>query len=90
MVSRRQFLTVAGAGALGIAAQRALATSDNHAPTRIPAREGATAVPAVNGRVVVVGGGMGGATAARFLKLWGGAQLQVILIEKNLSYTSNI
>lgn len=90
MISRRQFLTVAGAGALSIAAQRALATSDNHAPTRIPAREGATAVPAVNGRVVVVGGGMGGATAARFLKLWGGAQLQVILIEKNLSYTSNI
>lgn len=44
----------------------------------------------VTGHVVVVGGGMGGATAAKFLRLWGGNTLRVTLIERNATYTSNI
>jgi sulfide dehydrogenase [flavocytochrome c] flavoprotein chain len=39
------------------------------------------------GRVVVVGGGFGGTTAARYLKLWGG-NVDVTLIERNPSFIS--
>jgi sulfite dehydrogenase len=39
------------------------------------------------GRVVVVGGGFGGATAARYLKLWGGS-IDVTLVERNPSFIS--
>lgn len=39
------------------------------------------------GRVVVVGGGYGGATAARYLKRWGGA-LQVTLVERQAQFVS--
>lgn len=39
------------------------------------------------GRVVVVGGGFGGATAARYLRLWGG-NVDVTLVERNASFIS--
>jgi sulfide dehydrogenase [flavocytochrome c] flavoprotein subunit len=39
------------------------------------------------GRVVVVGGGFGGATAARYLRLWGG-NIDVTLVERNASFVS--
>jgi sulfide dehydrogenase [flavocytochrome c] flavoprotein chain len=39
------------------------------------------------GRVVVVGGGYGGATAARYLKLWGG-HVEVTLVERNADFVS--
>ena len=39
------------------------------------------------GRVVVVGGGYGGATTARYLKLWGG-NVDVTLVERNASFVS--
>ena len=39
------------------------------------------------GRVVVVGGGFGGATAARYLKLWGG-NIDVTLVERNPAFIS--
>lgn len=42
------------------------------------------------GSVVVVGGGMAGATVAKYLRLWGGANLAVTLVEPDASYTSNI
>lgn len=44
----------------------------------------------LKGRVVVIGGGMAGATAAKYLRLWGGAELQVTLVEPRPVYTSNI
>lgn len=40
------------------------------------------------GRVVVVGGGFGGATAARYLKLWGGAAVDVTLVERHEGFVS--
>jgi sulfide dehydrogenase [flavocytochrome c] flavoprotein subunit len=47
------------------------------------------ATPTANlGRVVVVGGGFGGATAARYLKLWGGAAVDVTLVERNGGFIS--
>jgi len=39
------------------------------------------------GRVVVVGGGFGGATAARYLKMWGG-NIDVTLVERNPNFIS--
>jgi sulfide dehydrogenase [flavocytochrome c] flavoprotein subunit len=39
------------------------------------------------GRVVVVGGGFGGSTAARYLRLWGGA-IDVTLVERNPQFIS--
>jgi sulfide dehydrogenase [flavocytochrome c] flavoprotein chain len=39
------------------------------------------------GRVVVVGGGFGGATAARYLKMWGG-NVDVTLVERNAEFIS--
>ncbi len=39
------------------------------------------------GRVVVVGGGYGGATAARYLRLWGG-NIDVTLVERSATFVS--
>jgi sulfite dehydrogenase len=39
------------------------------------------------GRVVVIGGGFGGATAARYLKMWGG-NVDVTLVERNATFVS--
>ena len=39
------------------------------------------------GRVVIVGGGFGGTTAARYLKLWGG-NVDVTLVERNAGFIS--
>ena len=39
------------------------------------------------GRVAVVGGGYGGATAARYLKLWGGS-VEVTLVERQADFVS--
>lgn len=43
----------------------------------------------VNSRVIVIGGGMGGATVAKYLRLWGDA-ISVTLVERMPTYTSNI
>jgi sulfide dehydrogenase [flavocytochrome c] flavoprotein chain len=39
-------------------------------------------------RVVVIGGGYGGATAAKYLKLWGGADIEVVMVERNTQFIS--
>jgi NADPH-dependent 2,4-dienoyl-CoA reductase/sulfur reductase-like enzyme len=41
-------------------------------------------------QVVVVGGGMAGMTAAKYLRLWGGSGVQVTLVEPDVQYTSSI
>jgi len=77
-MQRRNFLQALGASGLALTAFRsALAL-----PSSFSA--GAT------GRVVVVGGGMGGATVAKFLRLWGGSGMDVTLVEPNATYVSNI
>lgn len=40
--------------------------------------------------VVVVGGGMAGATAAKYLRMWSGGTARVTLIDANPAYVSNI
>ena len=40
------------------------------------------------GRVVVVGGGFGGATAAKYLQVWGEGAIEVVLIERSKDFYS--
>jgi sulfite dehydrogenase len=41
-----------------------------------------------SGHVVIVGGGFGGATAARYLRMWSNGSVQVTLIERNAQFIS--
>ena len=89
MIKRRQFMGILSGSALGLLL-----------PGRVHAQDGETvgslAAPVVPGptgavgRVVVVGGGMAGATVAKFLRLWGGSEVQVTLVERNSNYPSSI
>lgn len=49
-----------------------------------------TARSAVAPHVVVVGAGMAGAAAAKYLRLWSGNSIDVTLVEQETRYTSNI
>ncbi|MDR2876257.1 MAG: NAD(P)/FAD-dependent oxidoreductase [Methylobacillus sp.] len=40
------------------------------------------------GRVVIVGGGYAGATAAKYLRLWGGEKLEISLVEESHTFIS--
>ncbi len=87
--NRRNFLKFASTAGLGLAASgaswMAMARSAKtpRSPT-IPTDAG------IRGRVVVVGGGMAGATVAKYLRLWGGTGVDVTLIERAPFYTSSI
>ena len=48
----------------------------------------ANAAPAAAPKVVVVGGGFGGATAARYLRLWGAGAIDVTLVERDAAFVS--
>ena len=39
-------------------------------------------------RVVIVGGGFGGATAAKYLRMWGDNKIEVVLVERNPMFIS--
>lgn len=52
-------------------------------------RQGLANPPAAT-RVVIVGGGFGGATAARYLRLWGGDKVSVTLVDANPGHYSCI
>jgi sulfide dehydrogenase [flavocytochrome c] flavoprotein subunit len=70
--SRRRFAQTVGAAG-ALSALGACATSSP---------------PKKLGRVLVVGGGFGGATAAKYLKLWGGDAIDVTLVERNAQFVS--
>lgn len=76
-IDRREFVKLLGAsGTLaGVSALTGCATE--------PA---APAAPI--GRVIVIGGGYGGATAARYIRAWGGGRIQVFLIERSRQFVS--
>src|SRR5574343_157854 len=52
--------------------------------------DAALAAPKTNklGRVVVVGGGFGGATAAKYLRKWSNGAIEVTLIEREKQFIS--
>ena len=74
-VTRRQFLKTSGGGMLAVAGLSGCRTS-----------AGAIA-PTSGRRVVVVGGGWGGATAAKYVKL-GDPSIDVVLLEPSTSFVS--
>lgn len=61
-------------GALGLSALAAL--------------YGCAATGRGRGHVVVVGGGFGGATAAKYIALWSGGGIRVTLVERNAAFVS--
>ncbi len=70
---RRQFIKLMGAGtALGLAG---CATAPSAPPKPV-------------GRVIVIGGGYGGATAAKYIRMWSGGRVEVFLIERNTQFVS--
>jgi len=73
-ISRRDFLRISGAAT-------AASLVDGCAT-------GPTAPAKPLGRVVVIGGGYGGATAAKYLRLWGRDTIEVLLIERNAEFVS--
>jgi NADPH-dependent 2,4-dienoyl-CoA reductase/sulfur reductase-like enzyme len=72
MMRRRQLLQ--GGGALGLLTLAGCAHYGNAPPTKA--------------RVLVVGGGFGGATAAKYLRLFSGQQVEVVLIEPGQDFVS--
>lgn len=48
----------------------------------------ARAANPAQGRVIVIGGGYAGATAAKYLRLWGGERLEIVLVEKSATFIS--
>jgi NADPH-dependent 2,4-dienoyl-CoA reductase/sulfur reductase-like enzyme len=52
----------------------------------IPTTSSAATIP----HIVVVGGGFSGATCAKYLKMWGGSEVEVTIIEANSTYVSPI
>src|SRR6266436_9389997 len=40
------------------------------------------------GRVIVIGGGFGGATAAKYLRMWSEGTIEVVLIERDAEFVS--
>jgi sulfide dehydrogenase [flavocytochrome c] flavoprotein chain len=75
--SRRKFTSASGGAALGVASLGLGACAAiEPAPTK------------KLGRVLVVGAGFGGATAAKYLKTWGGAGIEVMLVDRNREFVS--
>jgi NADPH-dependent 2,4-dienoyl-CoA reductase/sulfur reductase-like enzyme len=82
-----------GAGTVGLVLPSVASGEDRSRRRGTGTGTGTVTVPGntgANGKVVVVGGGMAGATAAKYLRLWGGTGVQVTLIERNPQYTACI
>jgi sulfite dehydrogenase len=71
-LSRREFVKLFGAGAALAAAGCATESTP----------------PRTVGRVIVIGGGYGGATAAKYIREWSGQSIEVSLIERNTEFVS--
>lgn len=88
---RRWFLTAMAALGAGLVPVLGHTDDDNDSNTTSPGTATVTAASTgINARIVVVGGGMAGATVAKYLRLWGGSGVAVTLVEPNASYASNI
>jgi sulfide dehydrogenase [flavocytochrome c] flavoprotein chain len=71
--NRREFLKVTAAGAASAVLAGCATTPEVRKPV---------------GRVIVIGGGYGGATAAKYLRMWSQGTIEVFLIERNTEFIS--
>ncbi len=71
--NRRDFLKLTAAGAAGAALAGCATAPEVRKPV---------------GRVIVIGGGYGGATAAKYLRMWSQGTIEVFLIERNTQFVS--
>jgi len=78
---RRRLASVAGAGALA-------ATSGGLLSGCASTASASAASQPKLGRVLVIGGGYGGATAAKYIKKWGGNAIDVMLVERETAFVS--
>ncbi|MGH8698549.1 MAG: FAD-dependent oxidoreductase, partial [Burkholderiales bacterium] len=76
--TRREFVRAIGAGAAAAATPAILG-----ACATAPA-----APPKPVGRVIVIGGGFGGATCAKYIRMWSERRIEVFLIERNTQFVS--
>jgi sulfide dehydrogenase [flavocytochrome c] flavoprotein subunit len=91
-LARRRWLMLAGASAI-TALVPTLGWSDDDEDEGDAGSSTTAISPAatgLTGRLVVVGGGMAGVTAAKYLRLWGGSGLTITLVEPATTYVSNI
>ena len=82
-MDRRKFFSNLGLTALGLPLIKSAFGEEIMAA-------GASLATGATGKVIVVGGGMAGTTAAKFLRFWGGTGMDVTLVEPNATYYSNI
>ena len=73
-INRRDFIKLLGAGAAG-------ASIAGCAQTAAPGHSS-------QGRVVIVGAGYGGATAAKYIRMWSGQRIDVTVVERNSQFIS--
>ncbi len=71
--NRRDFLKLTAAGAAGAALAGCATAPEVRKPI---------------GRVIVIGGGYGGAIAAKYLRMWSQGTIEVFLIERNTEFVS--
>lgn len=72
-LDRRDFLKATAAGAVSAAFAGCAAAPEMRKPI---------------GRVIVIGGGFGGATAAKYVRMWSEGTIEVFLIERNTEFIS--
>ncbi len=96
MMRRRDWLRAGSALALAPLAQ-GQSQAEIPAPSQARSQAGEQAQPHAQpsaqshwrrARVVVVGGGIGGSTAARYLRLWSGHTLEVVLVDPQADFVS--
>ena len=73
MISRRDFLAAGGAAAVSAAFSGCAAMGEARKPV---------------GRVMVIGAGYGGATAAKYLRMWSGGTVEVLLVDRDPMFVS--
>lgn len=89
MLSRRQLVGLA-AGGLTAGLLPLTGWADDESTSTSSTSIALANTGLVGKKVVVVGGGMAGMTAAKYLRLWGGSGVQVTLVEPDAVYTSSI
>ncbi|MSQ53709.1 MAG: flavocytochrome C [Betaproteobacteria bacterium] len=77
MTNRRQFIKAGGAAVIGTAASSILPGCASTPEIRKPI-----------GRVMIIGAGYGGQTAAKYLRMWSGGNIEVMLVDREPTFIS--